>query len=248
MHTPDVVTLRQFYSSPLGSKVRLHLGRAVQRLWPVGSNDNLAGIGFTLPFLRPYLGDASTLTSCMFAQQGAIYWPADAENHSVLGEEASLPFADSSLNRVLALHALEHCGHIATLLDEIYRVLVPGGRALLIVPHRRGRWSDNDHTPFGQGHPYSLTQLRHRAALANLTFVRSDTALYFPVITTRWLQAVIGPWERIGRMLPLRGGVLLMEVEKQLYANIPEPVKQTNPIRLVMPVLRPVPNPLKARQ
>ena len=42
----------------------------------------------------------------------------------------------------------------------IGRVLAPGGRAMFVVPSRRGVWARVDGNPFGQGQPYSKTQLR----------------------------------------------------------------------------------------
>ena len=47
----------------------------------------------------------------------------------------------------------------APLLREMWRVLTPEGRLLLIVPNRRGVWARLDTTPFGHGRPYSRGQL-----------------------------------------------------------------------------------------
>ena len=42
---------------------------------------------------------------------------------------------------------------------EIWRVLVPNGRVIMLVPNRTG-WARRDGTPFGTGRPYSRGQLR----------------------------------------------------------------------------------------
>jgi len=53
-----------------------------------------------------------------------------------------LPFSDSTVDEVICDNVLEHIG-----LNEIYRVLKPGGRATLIVPDARSQaaWQDPTH-------------------------------------------------------------------------------------------------------
>ncbi len=45
-----------------------------------------------------------------------------------------LPFGDSSFDMVICNHVLEHVKNDAKAMSELYRVLKPGGTALLIVP------------------------------------------------------------------------------------------------------------------
>ena len=108
-----------------------------------------------------FYDDAREMVSLMPRDQGAIYWPSDGDNICLLADPSALPIADNLLNRVIAVHALEHSQHAASLLREIWRVLVPGGRALLIVPNRHGLWSQAAETPFGCGQPFT-----HHAAAA----------------------------------------------------------------------------------
>lgn len=59
-----------------------------------------------------------------------------------LGDRAiKWPFADSSVEEVHCSHFLEHLDQSerAYFMNELYRVLIPGGRALLITPH----WCSN---------------------------------------------------------------------------------------------------------
>ena len=55
--------------------------------------------------------------------------------------------------------ALETAERVRPLLREMWRVLAPEGRLILVVPNRRGVWARLDKTPFGQGRPYSRRQL-----------------------------------------------------------------------------------------
>ncbi|MFO1242148.1 MAG: methyltransferase domain-containing protein [Rickettsiales bacterium] len=232
MLQPDVLTIRQFYSSPVGLETRRTLINAIRRFWPGAAGDSMIGIGYVLPVLRTYLGDASLIGSFMPRSLGAIYWPADTANHSILIDELQLPLKDQSVNRVIVSHTLEHTPHINSFLKEIWRVLVPGGRALILVPNRRGIWVRASDTPFGSGTPFTIAQLRHRAALANFTFVRADTTLFFPPSSLRIMIRISRALEWMGRIfLPGYGGVILLEVEKQIYAAIPEPVEKESMVR-----------------
>ena len=78
---------------------------------------------------------------------------------SALVEEDRLPLADGSVDRLLAVHCLETAERVRPLLREMWRVLAPEGRLMLVVPNRRGVWARLDKTPFGQGRPYSRRQL-----------------------------------------------------------------------------------------
>jgi SAM-dependent methyltransferase len=52
----------------------------------------------------------------------------------IFGDAASLPFADGSIDCVVLLEVLEHLEHPRRALEEIARVLKPGGRLLLSMP------------------------------------------------------------------------------------------------------------------
>lgn len=52
---------------------------------------------------------------------------------------ARLPYADASFDVVLSFQVFEHVAAPAPYLDEIRRVLVPGGTLLLVTPDRRTR-------------------------------------------------------------------------------------------------------------
>lgn len=231
MFHPDVVSFRQWYSSALGKRVRLELGSALRRLWPQCHGDLVVGLGFTLPYLRMFQGESTELIALMLREQGAIYWPAEAENRAMLVEDNALPLGDNMAQRIIVAHTLEHSHHIIKVLREAWRVLAPGGRALLIVPNRRGIWSQASSTPFGCGQPYTAMQLRHRASAVGFTFVETTTALYFPPLGGKWVLALAPLLEFLGRLfIPGAGGVVIVEVEKQIYASIPEPVHAMKPV------------------
>ena len=237
--SPDVVSLREFYASSLGECVRRDLHAAIARHWNkdyTPATASIVGLGFAPPYLLPYLESAASVLAVMFPHMGGMYWPVDQSNHTVLASEADLPLADQSTQRLLLIHAVEHSPHLATLMNEMFRCLTSGGRALLIIPNRRGVWSRTTNNPFGFGHPYHSAQLRHRAELAGFTHIKTSSALFYPPSFSRLLLKSSRWTERLGNVcLPMMGGVLLVEVEKQLYASIPEPAKRL----MIIPQLQP---------
>jgi len=61
------------------------------------------------------------------------------EIHTVVGDcQDRLPFDDACLDRVIAIHVLEHLPNLPAALDEIHRVLKPGGRLAVVIPCEGG--------------------------------------------------------------------------------------------------------------
>ena len=217
----DVQDLRDFY-------YRSTLGRAAQKvirdellgLWPEAKGQTVAGFGFAVPLLRPYLKQARRVISLMPGPQGVMPWPAGQPNVSVLCEDTLWPIPTGRIDKLVVLHGLETSDNQAALLDECWRVLGPGGRAVFIVPNRAGIWSRSDRTPFGYGRPYSLGQLESQMRLHEFVTESSLSMLYQPPSQRRIWRRSAGLLEKIGHNLPViaAGGVLMVEVSKQMAA------------------------------
>jgi SAM-dependent methyltransferase len=55
-----------------------------------------------------------------------------------------IPFADGTWDIILCNHVLEHVDDDGRAMRELYRVMAPGGWALLLVPFRPDRPTDED--------------------------------------------------------------------------------------------------------
>jgi len=217
----DVVDLRNFY-------YRTGLGRAAQKairdkvlgFWPEASGQTVVGFGFAVPLLRPFLADARRVVGLMPAQQGVTPWPVGMENVSVLCEETMWPIETGHVDRLIVLHGLETSENPSALLDECWRVLGPGGRALFIVPNRAGLWSRRDRTPFGFGRPYSLSQLETQLKRHAFLPERHRAALFQPPSQKRFWLKTGRFWENTGSQISayFAGGVLMVEVSKRVNA------------------------------
>jgi SAM-dependent methyltransferase len=219
----DVVDLRDFYNRPLGGVVRRLLTSRIRARWRSAHGTQLIGLGFPVPYIGMFRGEAARLGALMPANQGALVWPASGAVNTVMVEEAMLPLADASVDRLLAVHCLETSERAAALLREMWRVLTPEGRLLLVVPNRRGVWARLDTTPFGHGRPYSRGQLERLLTDALFTPLEWGNALYMPPLDRQWLVRWATAFERVGaRLWPGFAGVIIVEARKELMGAIPK--------------------------
>lgn len=217
----DVQDLRNFYyRSTLGRAAQKAVRDQVVELWPDAKGQTVAGYGFAVPLLRPYLHEARRVIGLMPAPQGVMPWPAGMRNVSVLCEETMWPVETGRVDRLVMMHGLENCDRPGDLLTEAHRVLGPGGRALFVVPHRSGMWSRSDSTPFGFGRPYSPGQLE--AQLRHYGFMpeRHRTTLFQPPSHKRFWRKTGAMWESFGRTISpvMAGGILMVEASKRVHA------------------------------
>jgi len=245
----DVVDLRNFYyRTPLGRVAQRAIRDQITEAWPEAKGQTVAGFGFAVPVLRPYLAAARRVVALMPGQQGVMPWPAGQENVSVLTDETHWPLPTGMVDKLVVMHGLETSEHPSALLEECFRVMGPGGRALFVVPNRSGLWARADGTPFGFGRPYTLGQLEAQLKRHDFTPEHSRSALFAAPSSRRFWLRTADFWESTGRrVLPWRaGGVLLVEVSKQTYAPTRPGLREAvrRPLRVLEGLPVPVPSPM----
>jgi SAM-dependent methyltransferase len=217
----DVNDLVAFYSSPLGDVARRLIGRVLRQRWENCTRLSILGVGFAGPLLERFCDEAQRALAFMPAEIGVVPWPAQGRCSAALVSLDMLPLPDASVERVLIVHGLETAEHPSAVLEEVWRVLAPEGRALLVAPSRRGVWARVDGTPFGQGLPYSKGQLRELLREALFSPVFWGEALYAPPFRRRFFLNSATAIERIGAALGLPfAGVHIVEATKQLYRPV----------------------------
>ncbi len=230
----DVRELAEFYDSHLGAVARRIVLRRLRLIWPNVDNLRLLGYGYATPFLRPFLFEAERGVAAMPAHMGVMAWPG-GKCLTTLVEEDALPFPDAFFDRILVVHGVEGAESLRPLLRQLWRVLAPEGKLLLVAPNRASLWAQVDWSPFGQGRPFSRRELE--AILRDVLFVPTvwDRALYVPPFNSRALVGTGAALERFGeRFFPGLGGVHLVEATKSLYApvgKVPAP-RGAQPVRL----------------
>lgn len=234
----DVVDLHSFYATLPGRLAERSIALALSSIWAKLPEERLVGLGYTLPWLDRFGVDAERALSFMPGTQGAVAWPVGGPSRTALVFGEELPLPDASVDRILLVHALEHAENPGETLKEIWRVLVPSGRVVIVVPNRRGMWARFEHTPFGTGQPFSRRQIDDLLRENNLTPSAWAEALFFPPARRRWLLRAHPLFERGGRrLMPIFSGVLVVEAQKRLYQALPAARRAGR--RVLVPVLSP---------
>lgn len=234
----DIRGLREFYGTRLGKWVRGLIAHDILKRWPSTRDDMIVGIGYATPILRVLMrstGAGGHVVAAMPRAQGGMYWPSRGDNRTVLVHKHELPFAANTIHRAVVMHALEFAEDPKASLRELCRVLTPGGRALICVPHRRSVWSSAQSTPYGYGTPYSVGQLRHVVEDTGLTVMQCDMLLKTPPLQWKLVLRLARLWEMLGALLPWSGGIVLMEVEKQIYAGVRDAKRKHQPATVWIP-------------
>jgi SAM-dependent methyltransferase len=218
----DAIDLKDFYACPLGAVVRRLLGGRIRARLGELKDMSMFGLGFAAPYLALFKAEARPCGALMPVELGAIAWPEQGLASSVLVDETELPLDDEAADRLLLVHMLEWSEKSRALLREMWRVLKPNGRILIVVPNRRGLWARLDTTPFGYGSPFSRRQLTTLLKEAMFSPEEWEYALYMPPFNWRVLLRWPMFWERLGLVLwPTFSGVILVEATKQVYAAVP---------------------------
>ena len=236
----DVTDLRAFYASPLGAVACRLVGRAVDRFWGPLVGLRVLGLGYAVPYLAAVRPECERSLAFMPANQGVVNWPATGASASALVDPLMMPLPDASIDRVLIVHALETVESPSELLQEVWRILTPGGRIIVVAPNRRGLWARMDTTPFGHGQPFSRSQLRSLMRATQFSPEGWAETLYVPPLRSRALLSTAAAWERAGASFSLPfAGLHVVEATKQLYR--PVAVRKVRRARRLSPVFVPQP-------
>lgn len=215
----DVTELRDFYSRPIGQIVRRLLMHRLLARWRRVEGQVVLGLGFPTPYIGSFRHEARCIGAMMPTSQGALVWPVQGPGQSVLVDEDQLPLSDNVVDRLFVIHCLETAERVQPLLREIWRVLAPQGRMVLVVPNRASIWARFDSTPFGHGRPYSRAQLETLLGGERFTPMEWGQALYAPPIERPIFLRSAMAIERLGTKLwPGLGGVIIVEARKELVA------------------------------
>ncbi|UTO28350.1 class I SAM-dependent methyltransferase [Bartonella harrusi] len=234
----DIITLRDFYDSALGLRVQRTLCEQLNLWWPDLTDKRVMGLGYALPYLSVLCARAQQCFAFMPAAQGASPWPCADNVATALVFEEDLPLPDASVDCILLVHALEYTENSFETLNEIWRVLVPNGSLIVIVPHRPGFWARNASTPFGYGEPYSRQQIARLFEKTNfISGPVQDIVHYMPSSgrASRLFSFFYEPFSRY--LLPYFGGLLMCQAQKRVYQGLL--VKRRQSQRVFIPALSP---------
>lgn len=222
---PTAYDFKEFYGTPTGAVVQSAITSAIQKLWPDTNNRRVAVFGYADCY-APLFTTCERTVFFMPPDQGAYPWPAGDKNRVVISARTALPLETNSLDGVILVHSLEFTNAIEPHLNEIWRVLKSQGRLMIIVPNRLGFWARVDWAPFGEGSPYSLSQLQRYLRAALFIPERHMPILFALPLRWRIAQKIAPYLERfMPYIAPALGGLQVVEASKQVYAGLALPVK-----------------------
>jgi SAM-dependent methyltransferase len=217
----DAQDLSSFYDEAIGQVARRHIGRRIRLAWPDVRGLRVMGYGYATPYVRPFIGEAERVAAFVPADQDVVASPV-GQSIVVLGEEDALPFPDAFFDRVVMVHGLETADAVRPVMRQVWRVLAPHGRLLLVVPNRASLWAQVERSPFAYGRPFNRGQLDRLLRESMFVPEHWDTALFFPPLRVRRLVGSGFGWERAGRRFwPRLAGVHIVDSSKSLYALVP---------------------------
>ena len=239
----DAGDLQKFYDTELGQIARRLIRAKLREVWPNVKGMAVLGLGYATPYLRPFQSEAARVIALMPAQQGPAVWPTQSLNATALTDEAMLPLPDACVDRIVVAHLLETTESLRPMLRQIWRVLTPAGRMVVIAPNRTSLWAQVETTPFGHGRPFTRSQLNHLLEEALFTQTASTTCLHMPPFGAGLLVRNGARWERWGqRIWRQLAGVHLTEVTKEVMGLAPGGgLRQRVPARAKPVLVRPTP-------
>ncbi len=223
----DVVNLHDFYRTPLGRAVQFALTQRIQSIAANLHNQTLLGLGYAVPLCEDLQHDTQHIIMCMPATMGVMHWPQHGKNTACLVDEYALPLPNECVDIALIVHTLEDAASPEDVMREVWRTLKPNGEVIVIAPKRSGAWAQRDTTPFGQGRPYSKSQLLQLLRGCHFNVVSCQESLYFPPFSLKYNIKCAPSIEQFGQTLRLPlGGIYVAHGIKQVYAPIA--VKRTS--------------------
>ncbi len=190
--------------------------------WYVARGDLLRSV------LVERMGQVTTMLDVGSADGPSVRWldgfghrvmldidPSGLEPGGVCGSALQLPFADSVFDVVCAFDVVEHCEPESTSLNEMVRVLKPGGRLMISVPAYQWAWTEFDEAA---GHHRRYTRKRAEAAV-RAAGLRVDRATYvfagvFPFFAAERLMRRVT--RRVGETKSVEQAAALPQVPRTL--------------------------------
>ncbi len=218
----NIAELCKFYKSDIGNVVQEILQSHINEFWNSAENMRVLGCGYANPYIMNFSANADRVISMMPSGQGAVNYPENKDNIVFVSDYDRMPIENSSIDRIILIHYLEHCRDLRSAIRELWRILKANGRLMVIVPNRVGMWARAEFSPFGHGMPFTSSQLCMNFKDNLFIPEKHKGALFVPPMPdSPILMRSANIIEKTGgRILPFVAGVHISEFSKQIYATI----------------------------
>jgi SAM-dependent methyltransferase len=145
---------------------------------------------------------------------------------AVCGDATRLPYPDDTFDRIIASEVMEHIPDDEGALDELYRVLRPGGTLAVTIPAwfpEKVCWALSDEyyapkSPGGHVRIYTESEMRKKMRAAGLRpgAAHHAHALHSPYW---WLKCAVGPRNDDHVLVKPYNKLLVWDIEKQPFVT-----------------------------
>lgn len=223
MITPFLTDIQAWYEQPAGIWLLEQERQALARFWPGFQGDSLLQMGLTTRM--------TDLAQDCRARRRIILTPNKVAHTDMVAHFAELPVAGESVDLVLAHHWPGLFDTSVEALQEIYRVLAPGGKLIICAVTPAGYWKYYDEFHHQTHFPHSLhsahaTLAKKWVIEAGFSFEKIihhsygfSLQLHNHFIATH-LAALCKPLQYFSR-LGVRGGGYILIAEKKVSTLTP---------------------------
>jgi SAM-dependent methyltransferase len=219
MYYPTIDELQSFYESKLGQFAYKNIDNSLNQIWPSSTNEIIIGIGYSNLYLNKFLLKnnlcSSIIPSSFIKEQNLSNLKLDCLNSSIISKFNDLPIASSSADKILLIHLFEYTNQQNSLLREIWRVLKPGGKLLIVVPNKFSIWPIFCKIQFKKSKFFTIMQLHNILTESMLIPVKTSSTLFSLSEFNKFIPELSNIFENWSSkwLLPF-GGMILMEAEK----------------------------------
>lgn len=165
-------------------RARLQLVARLLRQEVTVSPARLLSLGCGTGTELPTLGALGPVVAVDHDRQALALLPRPAGGALTVADATALPFAAASFDIAVALDVLEHVGDDQGAMDQVLRVLRPGGLLLVTVPAHPGLFGPHDRA-LGHCRRYDRRALRRLLTGATDVRIRGWNSLLLPAIALR---------------------------------------------------------------
>lgn len=137
-----VKNFEAFYKTTSGNYLSNEIENLLIRSWSEAdiARCHTLCLGYPPPGLKAVSSKAASFALFTPAFLGPKKMIKNGKSYSAMGDETHLPLHPGSYDRALIFHALEYMEDPVSFLEEVWKVLSPGGRVFMMVPNKKGAW------------------------------------------------------------------------------------------------------------
>ncbi len=216
---PNVTELKEFYETPLGKFTCQKLRQKISKLWPEVSREKILGLGFALPYL-PLLAYGNSCVAFMPSSIGAM--KVEDASPTAMVDITALPARNEYFDRAVLIHCMENIEETEKMLEQLWHVMKPAAKILLIVPNDNSLWLKLN-TPYKKSLSYTKMTLLHYLLFSKFSPRRISRDLFFIPSNNRSINRLTS---FLGNIFWRNySGVLIIEAEKLIFAPGGKPIK-----------------------